>query len=64
MRTVRSSGRISGGVPGTGGCTWSQGGVRGKVLPPCGQAHACKNITFATSLRTVKNLGQKLALNQ
>ena len=25
MRTVRSSGRISGGVPGPGGCTWSQG---------------------------------------
>ena len=27
MRTVRSSGRISGGgVPGPGGCTWSWGG--------------------------------------
>ena len=23
--------------------------------PPCGQTHACKNITFATSLRTVTN---------
>ena len=22
--------------------------------PPCGQTHTCKNITFATSLRTVK----------
>ena len=22
--------------------------------PPCGQTHACENITFATSLRTVK----------
>ena len=117
MRTVRSSGRISGGVPGPaevvpgpagvylvpggvpgpggmylvpggvpgpGGSTWSQGdtwswggvpgtrdvpgpgvvpgpggylflgGVPGEVVPPCGQTHACKNITFATSLRTVK----------
>ena len=35
-----------GGVPGPGGCTWSG-------TPPCGQTHACKNITFATSLRTV-----------
>ena len=103
MRTVRSSGRISGGmylVQGgctwSGGvCTWSQGGVpglggcvtapeggcswprgytysRGGVFapggcllpvgctwsgtPPCGQTDACKNITFATSLRTVKIL--------
>ena len=48
------------GVPGPGGwvylvpggCTWS-GGVPGQVLPHCGQTHACKNITFATSLRTV-----------
>ena len=104
MRTVRSSGRISGGVPGGRGCTWSQGvylvwgvgvylvwgGVPGpggapglggctwsrgctwsgsvpglggvylvpgvylvRYSPPCGQTHACKNITFATSLRTV-----------
>ena len=75
MRTVRSSGRISGGgcvylpggvlaqggVPGPGG-TWSGGEVylaRGVPGPggyssPCGQTHACKNITFATSLRTVK----------
>ena len=106
MCTIHSSGRISGGVPGPGGCvpglggtwsggylvgvgvsvpvlgvhlvwggTWSQGGlylvlggctwsgasnvpglggVPGQVLPPCGQTHTCKNITFATSLRTVK----------
>ena len=32
-----------------GGCTWSG-------TPPCGQTHACKNITFATPLRTVKML--------
>ena len=32
-------------VPGRG-CTWSG-------TPPCGQTDACKNITFATSLRTV-----------
>ena len=38
------------------GCTWSGGGVPGQVLPPCGQTHACKNITFATSLRTVITL--------
>ena len=85
MRTVRSSGRLSG----EGGvCSWgvstlcvcSQGGVSQGVLlggsvcsrggdcsgggipacteadtpPPCGQTHACKNITFATWLRTVK----------
>ena len=30
-----------------GGCTWSG-------TPPCGQTDACKNITFATSLWTVK----------
>ena len=94
MRTVRSSGRISGGgvpgpgrvylveggVPGPGGCTWFRGGVPGlggvpgpggvylvpggvpgpwegawslTPPPPCGQTHACKNITFATSMRTV-----------
>ena len=43
------------------GCTWSRGGAPGpggggapgQALPPCGQTHACKNITFATSLRTV-----------
>ena len=113
MRTVRSSGRLSGGmsVPGVcvcsrgcllrgvsaggvcpggclflgGVCSWGVpawevlawgvsapggcllwGGVcsRGGVWytrmhwgrhPPCGQTDACKNITFATSLRTVIN---------
>ena len=77
IRTVHSSGRISGGGvpgsggvylvpggvpgPGGGGCTWSQGGVPGpwggawSGTPPCGQTDACKNITFATSLRTVIN---------
>ena len=39
-------------VPGGGGCTWSWG-VPAQVLPPCGQTHTCKNITFATLLRTV-----------
>ena len=42
-----------GGVPGPGGVYLVPGGVPGQVLPPCGQTHACKNITFATSLRTV-----------
>ena len=50
---------VLGGVPGPGGCTWSQGGVPGLGgclgTPPCGQTDRCKNITFATSLRTVKS---------
>ena len=57
---------VLGGVPGPGGCTWSQGlylfpgGVPGPggtcpgTLPPRGQTDTCKNITLATSLRTVK----------
>ena len=50
---------VLGGVPGPVGCTWSwgvylvRGGLHGQVLPLCGQTDACKNITFATSLRTV-----------
>ena len=42
MRTVRSSGRISGGgVPGPGGCTWSGGGAPGPggVLGPRGRVY-------------------------
>ena len=42
------------GVPGHGGCTWSRGDCLVRYSPHCGQTHACKNITFATSLRTVK----------
>ena len=38
-------GVCSGGIP---ACTEAD------TPPPCGQTHACKNITFATSLRTVK----------
>ena len=52
MRTFRSSGRLS---RGGGVCSWgvaSQHALR--QTPPCGQTDACKNITFATSLRTVK----------
>ena len=46
---VRGVYLVPGGVPGAGrGCTWS-----GTL--PRGQTHACKNITFATSLRTVIN---------
>ena len=47
---------VTGGVPGPVGCTWSQGGVPGPGpgTYPCGQTDTCKNITFATSLRTVK----------
>ena len=57
-----------GGVPGPGGSTWSQGvylarggtwshgGVPGQVLTPVNRiTDRCKNITFATSLRTVKS---------
>ena len=48
------------GVPVPGGS-----GPRGVVVsqhalrqpPPCGQTDTCKNITFATSLRTVINKG-------
>ena len=36
-----------GGIPGPGGCNWSQwGGVPGQVLPPCGQTDASKHITL------------------
>ena len=47
----------------SGGCTCSQGSIPGPggtwsgtppLSPPRGQADACKNITFATSLRMVK----------
>ena len=38
---------VRGGVPGPGGCTWSG-------TPPLWTGTPCKNITFATSLRTVK----------
>ena len=49
------------GVPGPRGClvlgnTWSWGcGIPActEEDPPCGQTDTCKNITFATSLRTV-----------
>ena len=69
MRTVRSSSRLSGGVflsacwdtttpPGRHPPpSWRQPppdqAPPGSRHPPCGQTHACKNITFATSLRTV-----------
>ena len=43
---------VLGGVPGLEGGTWS-GGCTCPGTPPCGQTHTCKNITFATSLRTV-----------
>ena len=41
-----------GGVPAPGGCLLL-GGCTWSGTPPCGQTDACKNITFATSLRTV-----------
>ena len=61
MRTVRTSGRLSQrgvSAPGQGGeCVCSQGGVVSqhalRQTPPPGQTDTCKNITFATSLRTV-----------
>ena len=54
MRTVRNSSHLLGGERGCllpGGipeCTEAE-------PPPCGQTGRCKNITFATSLRTVIN---------
>ena len=41
---------LEGGVPGPGG---------GRVSSPPVDRHTCKNITFATSLQTVKILNQK-----
>ena len=47
-----------GGACSWGGvCSWGWGVVSQLALrqnPPCGQTDMCKNITFATSLRTVK----------
>ena len=69
MRTVRSSGRILWrGVSGPwGGAVCSMGGVcsgGGCGIPACTEAETptplCKNITFATSLRTVKILAETL----
>ena len=44
---------VPGGVPGPGGVSAPRGVYLVRYSPPCGQTHACKNITFATSLRTV-----------
>ena len=38
----------------SGGCVVSHHALRQTPAPPCGQTNACKNIAFATSLRTVK----------
>ena len=50
-----------GGVPSPGGESAPQGECTWSGTPPRGQTDACKNITFATSLRTVikvyNNLG-------
>ena len=67
MRTVRSSGRLSGGggvcsggvLPGGVSAprrVWYPSMHRGIPPPQCEQTHACKNITFETSLRMVKSL--------
>ena len=60
MRTVRSVSRLPGGRGGAyrgcvlpGGVCLVRGGVPA-LVPPRGQTDTCKNITFATSLRTVK----------
>ena len=42
------------GGPGHGGMYLVLGECTCPGTPPCGQTHRCKNITFATSLRTVK----------
>ena len=52
-----------------GGCLLQGGLLRGYPSihwgrhPPCGQTYACKNITFATSLRTVKNTSLSFLVN-
>ena len=45
-----------GEVSAPGGGVVSQHALRQTPPPPCGQTDACKNITFATSLRTLINL--------
>ena len=42
------------GGPGPGGMYLVLGECTCPGTPPCRQTHRCKNITFATSLRTVK----------
>ena len=44
-----------GGVPVPGGCTWSRGYLPRYSPPVNRMTDRCKNITFATSLRTVTN---------
>ena len=46
-------GLLQGGVSAMGGVV-SHRTLRQTPPPPCGQTDACKNITFATLLRTVK----------
>ena len=68
MRTVRNSSRLLG--VGWGGCLLPGGCLLLGVVsqhalsqtPPRGQTHRCKNITFATSLRTV--IKEHLVLNE
>ena len=42
-----------------GACSGGRGGIPActEADPPCGQTHRCKNITFATLLRTVNIKG-------
>ena len=50
----------------SGGCLLqgvSQLALRQTHTPPCGQTHACKNITFATSLRTVMKRTRDFSFN-
>ena len=42
------------------GCTWSFGGTC-PGTPPCGQTDTCKNLTFTTSLRTVKIVSESFS---
>ena len=58
-----------GGVSGPRGMYLVPGGVPGprrggpaQVPPPRGQTHTCKNITFATSLRTVNIVDTKFEI--
>ena len=66
MRTVHSSSRLlGGGLSAAGGCLLLGGGGGIPACteadpPPRGQTDRCKNITFATSLRTVTKLTEQL----
>ena len=51
---VLLGGVLPGGIPGPGG-------FLSRYPPPCGQTDTCKNLTFTTSLRTVKIVNESFS---